>query len=193
MNVSNNGYLHIIFGPMFSGKSTKLLNEINCLKIYKNKIFAINSKKDTRVENNKIQTHNGVKYDAHKVNDLKIELIDDILKYDYDTVCIDEAQFFNNLENFVKELLKYNIYVVVAGLNGDTNQQKFGYILDLIPISNKITKLSGICTICNDGTPGDFTSIKKHIIKNNQIQVGDDDIYVCVCRKHILNNNINSK
>ena len=189
MNMSNNGYLHIIFGPMFSGKSTQLLNEINCLKIYKNKIFSINSKKDTRVENNKIQTHDGLKYDAHKANDLKIELIDDILKYDYDTVCIDEAQFFNNLENFVKELLKHNIHVVVAGLNGDTNQQKFGYILDLVPISNKINKLSGICTICNDGTPGDFTSVKENIIKNNQVHVGDNDTYMCVCRKHILNNN----
>jgi thymidine kinase len=59
-------YLHIIFGPMFSGKSTKLLNEINCLKIYKKNILVINSIKDTRVCNNKIQTHNGLKYDANR-------------------------------------------------------------------------------------------------------------------------------
>ena len=181
------GYLHIIFGPMFSGKSTTLLNEINRLKMYKKKILAINSKKDTRVDNNKILTHNGLKYDAHKVNDLKIELIDDILKYEYDTVCIDEAQFFNNLENFVKELLKHDIYVIVAGLNGDTNQEKFGYILDLIPLANNITKLSGICTVCNDGTKGDFTSIKPNINKNEQILVGSENIYQCVCRKHIIN------
>jgi thymidine kinase len=170
---------------MFSGKSTSLLNQINCLKVYKNKILVINSKKDTRVENNKIQTHDGLKYDAHKVNDLKLELIEDILKYNYDTVCIDEAQFFNNLENFVKELLNHNIHVVVAGLNGDTNQQKFGFILDLIPIANKVTKLSGICTLCNDGTPGDFTTIKSNIVKTDQVLVGDDDLYICVCRKHI--------
>ena len=178
-------YLHIIFGPMFSGKSTSLLNEINCLKIYKDKVLVINSTQDTRVCNNKIQTHNGLKYDAHKVNDLEIKLIDDIVKYNYDTVCIDEAQFFNNLENFVKELLNHNIHVVVAGLNGDTNQEKFGYILDLIPIANKITKLAGICTICNDGTPGDFTTIKPNITKSDQVLVGDDNLYMCVCRKHI--------
>ena len=189
MNKSNNGYLHIIFGPMFSGKSTSLLNQINCLKVYKKNILVINSIKDSRVENNKIKTHDGLKYDAYKVNELEKNLIEEILDKHYDTICIDEAQFFTNLEYFVKELLNYNIHVVVAGLNGDTNQEKFGYIYDLIPFANKITKLSGICTICNDGTPGDFTSLKKNIIKNNQIKVGDDDIYMCVCRKHILNNN----
>ena len=77
------------------------------------------------------------------------------------------------------------LIVVVAGLNGDTNQEKFGYILDLIPIANKITKLSGICTICNDGTPGDFTTIKPNITKSDQVLVGDDNLYMCVCRKHI--------
>lgn len=157
------------------------------VKIYKNKILVINSKKDTRVKNNKIQTHDGLKYDAHKVNDLELDLIQDILKYNYDTVCIDEAQFFNNLEIFVKKLLMHNIHVVVAGLNGDTNQQKFGFILDLIPIANKITKLSGICTVCNDGTPGDFTTIKPNIIKKDQVLVGDNNLYICVCRKHINN------
>ena len=40
-------------------------------------------------------------------------------------------------------------------------KMKFGYIIDLIPWANKIDKLSGICTICNDGTPGDFSILKK--------------------------------
>ena len=51
-------------------------------------------------------------------------------------------------------------YIIVAGLNGCAKQKKFGFICDLIPLCNKITKLSAICTICNDGTPGDFTKIK---------------------------------
>lgn len=188
MNISNDSYLHIIFGPMFSGKSTTLLNEVNCLKIYKKNILVINSIKDTRVENNKIKTHDGLKYDAYKVDELKDELIIEILNNKYDTICIDEAQFFNNLEYFVKQLLKYDIHIVVAGLNGDTNQNKFGYIIDLIPYANKITKLSGICTICNDGTQGDFTTLKPDIEKKDQILVGDNNMYMCVCRKHIINN-----
>lgn len=180
----SNGFLHIIFGPMFSGKSTKLINEINNLKMYKKNILIINSIKDNRVDNNYIKTHNNTKYEAIKVKDLDLSKINNIVKK-YDTICIDEAQFFENLVSFVTVLLQYDIYIIVAGLNGDANQRKFGYILDLIPLVNKIDKLSGICTECNDGTPGDFTRLKPNKKKENQILVGAEDIYECVCRKHL--------
>jgi len=52
-------------------------------------------------------------------------------------------------------------------------------------LANKIDKLSGICTLCNDGTPGDFSILKKNQEKKEQILVGGDDMYQCVCRKHI--------
>ena len=63
------GFLHIIIGPMFSGKSTKLINEINTLKCIKN-ILIINSNKDTKVQYNFIKTHNNIQYNAIKLNDL---------------------------------------------------------------------------------------------------------------------------
>ena len=178
------GFLHIIIGPMFSGKSTKLINEINTLKMYKKNILIINSNKDSRVSSDYIKTHNDIKYKAIKLNDLDDSKVVSIIQK-YDTVCIDEAQFFPNLIAFVKKLLKYNIHIIVTGLNGDTQQNKFGYIIDLIPLANKIDKLSGICTLCNDGTPGDFSILKKYMEKTSQILVGGDDMYQCVCRKHI--------
>lgn len=179
------GFLHIIFGPMFSGKSTKLINEINTLKMYKKNILIINSDKDIRVSHNFIKTHNDIQYKAIKLNDLDETKVSIIIKK-YDTVCIDEAQFFPNLIIFVKKLLEFNIHIIVTGLNGDTNQNKFGHIIDLIPLANKIDKLSGICTLCNDGTLGDFSILKKkNKEKNEQILVGGDDMYQCVCRKHI--------
>jgi len=182
----NSGYLHIIFGPMFSGKTTELIKQINSLKIYKKNILIVNSKKDIRVEDNYIKTHDNVQYEAIKYEELTEDLITDIINK-YDTICIDEAQFFTNLVDFVDILLKNDKYVIVAGLNGDSNQKKFGYILDLIPICNKITKLSAICNICNDGTPGDFTKVKNTIEKKNQILIGDNKMYIAVCRKHLLN------
>tara|TARA_Y100000817_G_scaffold312389_1_gene306264 strand:+ start:443 stop:1006 length:564 start_codon:yes stop_codon:yes gene_type:complete len=178
------GFLHIIIGPMFSGKSTKLINEINTLKMYKKNILIINSNKDSRVSSDYIKTHNDIKYKAIKLNDLDDSKVVSIIQK-YDTVCIDEAQFFSNLIAFVKKLLKYNIHIIVTGLNGDTQQNKFGHIIDLMPLANKIDKLSGICTLCNDGTPGDFSILKKNMEKKSQILVGGDDMYQCVCRKHI--------
>ena len=179
------GFLHIIIGPMFSGKSTKLINEINTLKMYKKNILIINSNKDIRVQNDFIKTHNNIQYKAIKLDDLDESKIHSIIKK-YDTVCIDEAQFFSNLIPFVKCLLQYTIHIIITGLNGDTNQNKFGHIIDLIPLANKIDKLSGICTICNDGTPGDFSILKKYKQKKKQILVGGNDMYQCVCRKHLF-------
>ena len=182
----SSGFLHIIFGPMFSGKTTELINQINSLKIYKKNILIINSEKDNRISNNYIKTHNNIKYEAIKYEELSEEILNDIINK-YDTICIDEAQFFNNLLKFVSLILKNDKYIIVAGLNGDSNQQKFGYIQDLIPLCNKITKLSAICNICNDGTPADFTKLKNDVNKQEQILIGDNSIYMAVCRKHLLN------
>ena len=181
-----NSFLHIIFGPMFSGKTTKLINEINILKIYKKNILIINSKKDIRVESDSIKTHNNVLCDAFKTDKLTLELADDLSKI-YDVIAIDESQFFDDLYDFVVRLLDNNIYVIVTGLNGDRYQTRFGCITDLIPLCNKIDKLRGICNICNDGTPGDFTSIKNmNQNSDNQVLIGDNNLFICVCRKHIL-------
>ena len=181
----NGGYLHIIMGPMFSSKTTTLMNEINILKIYKKNILIINSQKDTRVEDDYIQNHNYQKYKALKCEDLNQDILN--LCVDYDTIIIDEAQFFNNLVEFVNTILNQDKYVIVAGLNGCAKQKKFGYICDLIPLCNKITKLSAICNICNDGTPGDFTKLIKtdDNNSNNQIIIGGNDKFIAVCRKHL--------
>jgi len=178
-------FLHVIIGSMFSGKSTKLINEINTLKVYKKNILIINSHHDTRIQSNSIKTHNNLTYNALKLQNLDLSIIPELVSK-YDVIAIDEAQFFDNLYSFIENLLKHNIYIIVCGLNGDRHQKKFGEILDIIPLANKVDKLSGICSICNDGTPGDFTTLKKNKNNiNNQILVGDDNIFLCVCRKHI--------
>tara|TARA_B100001094_G_C18087373_1_gene748482 strand:+ start:127 stop:669 length:543 start_codon:yes stop_codon:yes gene_type:complete len=179
----NDGYLHIIIGPMFSSKTTHLINEINVLKIYKKNILIINSNKDTRVKDNYIQNHNLDKYVALKCEELDNNILD--TTKNYDTIIIDEAQFFQNLVEFVEKLLENKKYIIVAGLNGCAKQKKFGFISDLIPLCNKITKLSAICTICNDGTPGDFTKMKEGIHSNNQIIIGANETFMTVCRKHL--------
>lgn len=179
----DDGYLHIIMGPMFSSKTTHLINEINVLKIYKKNILIINSNKDTRVEDDYIQNHNYDKYAAIKCKELNDDIL--IKSKDYDTVVIDEAQFFENLVHFVEALLAEKKYVIVAGLNGCAKQKKFGFICDLIPLCNKITKLSAICTICNDGTPGDFSKIKEGIKCDGQVVIGANETFIAVCRKHL--------
>ena len=95
---------------MFSGKSTKLINEINTLKVYKKYFNHRNSHHDTRIETDSIKTHNNQTYSALKLKNLNTEIIPQLISK-YDVIAIDEAQFFNDLYEFVNELVKYNIYI----------------------------------------------------------------------------------
>jgi thymidine kinase len=73
--------------------------------------------------------------------------------------------------------------VIIAGLDGDSFQNKFGELLDCIPIACEVTKLSALCMRCKDGTPGPFT---KRIVKNQELElIGGSDMYIATCRNHL--------
>lgn len=95
-------------------------------------------------------------------------------------VLINEGQFFGDLTSVVTELLQTRKKVYVCGLDGDFRRKKFGHILDLIPLCDKITKLTSLCSKCRDGTPGIFSM--RLTDSTNQTMVGSDT-YIPVCRK----------
>ena len=102
---------------------------------------------------------------------------------EYNTIFIDEAQFFEDLKkNVLYFVEKKHINVVIVGLDGDYNRNKFGEILDLIPYCDTCTKITALCKECNDGTPAIFT----HRLNANdkQVEVGND--YISLCRAHYL-------
>jgi len=96
-----------------------------------------------------------------------------------EVVLINEGQFFPDLEEFVKILLKNNKKIYVCGLDGDFERKKFGQMLDLIPLCDKVTKLTSLCSICKNGTPGIFS--KRITMEKVQTVVGSDN-YIPVCR-----------
>ncbi len=100
-----------------------------------------------------------------------------------DVIAVDEAQFFSGLKSFVKKVLMDNKTILLAGLDGDYKQEKFGEIIDCIPLADKVFKITAMCMECMDGTHGPFT---KRIVQNDKLElVGDHDIYKAVCRKHL--------
>ena len=120
---------------MFSGKTTALLTRRAGRTLIVNHTF------DTRCEG--VKTHDGVEADAMKCSVLpKVT--------GYDTVLVDEAQFFESLEG-VEDLAPY---VVVAGVSGDYRRKPFGKILELIPKADKMTFLTALCDC---GEPAPFT------------------------------------
>ena len=190
------GYLEIILGPMFASKTTRLVEIYKQCNFCNISVAVINHSIDNRYDDELLSTHDKVKIPCIKTdklldvypNDICIDSditfvprIKDKLKIaTSDVILINEGQFFLDLEEFVKNLLSNNKKIYVCGLDGDFERKKFGQILDLIPLCDKVTKLTSLCSICKNGTPGIFS--KRITNEKRQTVVGSDN-YIPVCRK----------
>lgn len=176
------GQLHIIVGCMYSGKSTELLKIIKNYRILEKKILCINHSIDIRYGTNQIISHDKNTEECTQID--KLFSINNSRDYiNCNILVIEEAQFFEDLYDFViNAVYKDNKIVYIAGLDGDYKKELFGDIYKLIPHCDTIKKLSALCIICKDGTPGNFT---KRIVDNtNQKLIGSIESYIPVCRKH---------
>ena len=182
--------LDIIMGPMYSGKSTELIRRLSIFSEMGLRVLYINSKIDTRSKDS-FSTHSPViqslgKIISHKVNNLS-EFKNDY--GNYDVVGIDEGQFFKDLQESVLEMVeKYNIKVIIAGLNVDSNRKAFGDMISLVQYCDDITKLNPCCLLCSKQNNQLIPAIiPKKIVKNtDQIIVGGKNEYIPVCRKCYL-------
>jgi thymidine kinase len=179
IHAKDHAVLHLIFGPMFSGKSTEGIRRIRQYAILygKDKTLCIKFSGDTRyTEEPKVSTHDLVTLPAMSCNELMPYL--DTLKL-YRAIFIDEGQFFKDIVQVTKELLKSDITVIVSGLDGDYKKEPFSNNwLQLIPYSNFANKLTAICKC---GNPASFTSR----ISNDEGQtvIGGSDKYEARCDK----------
>ena len=176
--MENNNSLNLIIGPMFSGKTTELLRIAKRLKSINLKVLLLNYHEDTRYSETDMSSHDKTGLPCTFVKNL-LEVTN--FTY-YDIICINEAQFFEDLIPFCKKILEENKTVYVCGLDGDYKQEKFGKLLDLIPFSETITKLHAFCSICKNGNPAHFT--KRVCDSEEQKLIGTDE-YIPVCRNHL--------
>lgn len=185
------GRLHIITGPMFSGKSTELLRRVCIEKELGMTILFINHSSDVRTQY-VYSTHNPLYKD--KLYDERIEFIksnnlQNIDVKEYDIIAIDEAQFFTDLKNtviyWVERLHKH---VIVAGLTNDCHRNIFGQVLSLEPFCDDFIKLSSYCKRCSQKKKrvNATFSYRYHNDTMNVEQIGGADMYVSLCRKCYL-------
>jgi len=177
------GYLELIIGPMYAGKSTELIRKKNLYTILGKRILPVNhSMNDRYGDSTEIITHN-----KKKIKDcMSVENLSDISEEQInnsDVIIIDELQFFQDAFIVITYWVeKLNKTVIASGLDGDFNKNPFGDVLKLIPYSNKVRKLSALCRKCGDGTLAHFTKRKTTDIEKTII--GSTDVYESVCRKH---------
>lgn len=168
-------YLEIIIGPMFSGKTTYLTKIYN--QFYQtHNIKVINYSGDTRYHSTMLSTHDKVMIPCVFTN-LLSDVCDETRIEGIDIILINEGQFFQDLYETVYNLVEtHKKCVYVCGLDGDFKRRKFGTLLDLVPLCDKVTKLTSNCKC---GSPAIFSH---RITSENEVVIIGSDMYVPLCR-----------
>uniref|UniRef100_A0A6C0KP53 thymidine kinase n=1 Tax=viral metagenome TaxID=1070528 RepID=A0A6C0KP53_9ZZZZ len=176
-------YLELILGPMFSGKTSRLVEIYKQCNFCNISVQTINHSIDLRYDEELMSTHDKIKIPCIKTNKIS-EIWNNNLEENKlrnaDVILINEGQFFEDLYDNVLDMLKNGKKVYICGLDGDFERKKFGQILDLIPICDKVNKLTSLCGICKNGIPGIFS---KRITSEKQQTVVGSENYIPVCRE----------
>ena len=185
MSINNkSAYLELIIGPMFSGKTSELLAIYKKCNFCNIPVSIINHNLDIRYHDTMLSSHDKLMAPCIQTNLLKdIWINENFESYhslrNSDVILINEGQFFSDLYEIVIDMLKHNKKIYICGLDGDFEQKKFGYILDLIPLCDSIKKLTSLCSVCKNGTPGIFSMRLSN--ETEQTVIGSDN-YIPVCR-----------
>ena len=173
----NTGWIEVICGPMFSGKTEELIRRLVRAQIAKQRVAIFKPITDTRFADDYIVSHN-----QRKIKSIQVQETNKILDYQdkADVFGIDEAQFFDlSIVTVCRNLANSGKRVVVAGLEKDYLANSFGSMPDLLVDAEYITKVNAICMQCGD--PANYS----HRISSEkkQVVVGETDKYEALCRR----------
>ncbi len=170
------GWIEVICGSMFSGKTEELIRRLNRAKIANQKIEIFKPSVDIRYDLTAVVSHNQNSIHSTPVtSSLNILL----MCGDANVIGIDEAQFFDNELVFVCEkLAEQGVRVIVAGLDMDYLGKPFGPMPALMAIAEYVTKMHAICMVCNDIA----THTYRKTDDNNLVMLGELDTYEARCR-----------
>lgn len=171
------GWIELICGSMFSGKTEELIRRLNRALIAKQKIEIFKPKIDTRYDESEVVSH-----DKTKIRSTPVDFAEDILLFsgNSEVVGIDEAQFFDaEIVNVVNTLANQGKRVIIAGLDMDFSGKAFGSMPELMATAEYVTKVHAICVKC-----GGIASYSFRLSEERQkVMLGEKDKYEPRCRK----------
>ena len=177
MEDNNCGKIELILGPMFSGKSTRLIEAIR-KSVYRNKkSIMIKFIGDQRYsKKSEVVTHDLIKYDSIECSNLSESF--DTLR-EYDIIGVDEGQFFPDLVEISEKLAHLKKTVIIAALNGDFRMEPFPVIARIIPKADKIKLLKAYCFNCHKDA-----KFSLRIVQSNEtVLIGAGESYKPACRE----------
>lgn len=177
-NHSKSGWIEVICGSMFSGKTEELIRRLRRAIIARQKVEIFKPIVDTRYDVNRVVSH-----DETSIHSTPVQTSSQILLLanDFDVIGIDEAQFFDmELVNVCNQLARSGIRVIVAGLDMDFLGKPFGPIPSLLATAEYVTKVHAICIECGELANYSYRKGSDGVL----VVLGEKDIYEPLCRKH---------
>jgi len=174
------GWIEVICGSMFSGKTEELIRRLNRAKFARQKVEIFKPSIDVRYDEESVVSHNETSIKSTPVQTAS-QIV--LLANDVDVVGIDEAQFFDNELAAVCNLLANDgIRVIIAGLDMDYLGKPFGPIPALMSTAEYVTKVHAICLEC-----GSLAQYSHRLVESKSlVLLGETDRYVPLCRKCFL-------
>ncbi|HNX38254.1 MAG TPA: thymidine kinase [Candidatus Cloacimonadota bacterium] len=179
MNIINQktGWIEVICGSMFSGKTEELIRRIRRVEYARQKVMVFKPAIDDRYDPDNIVSHSQMKAPSIPItypNEIYAYLEDDV-----HIIAIDEAQFFDeSIVGICNDLADRGYRVIVAGLDQDYRGEPFGSMPALLAVAEYVTKNLAVCVVC--GNPANRTQRTVH--QGEQILVGSTDSYEARCR-----------
>ena len=179
------GKVTLLLGPMFSGKSSILLSEIDKAVIAKIPCCIVRPKTDTR----EFFTHS--KREAHICENYHVAELAEVPVDAYEVICIDEGQFFTSLLHSL-EWAKKGKRVFISALNGDRHQMEWEATREMIPLVDEIVFLKAVCSKC--GSYEAAFSYKVNDTSTSQVDIGGSaESFIALCRTCLLELSANPK
>ncbi|AGY53159.1 Thymidine kinase [Bacteroidales bacterium CF] len=179
-SAKKSGWIEIICGSMFSGKTEELIRRLKRAKFANLKVEIFKPKVDTRYSEEDVVSH-----DSNAIRSTAVDSPMSILLYasDVDVVGIDEAQFFDDsIVEVCQQLAANGVRVIVAGLDMDYLGKPFGSMPALMAVAEYVTKVHAICVRC-----GDLAHHSHRLTKSDKlVMLGEKDTYEPICR-HCFN------
>jgi thymidine kinase len=175
--VTQAGWVEVIAGSMFSGKSEELIRRLRRARIARQKVQVFKPEIDARFSNNHIVSHSEMKHESFNVRTAE-EIRANVLP-DTEVVGIDEGQFFDNdLIAIANELAERGVRVIIAGLDQDYTGKPWEPMPQLLAVAEYITKTHAICMKC--GQPANYT--QRTFESEERVAVGGAGMYEARCR-----------
>ena len=172
----SNGWIEVICGSMFSGKTEELIRRLRRAEFARQDLILFKPSVDVRYSEKNVVSHRGTEFNAVLVADSK-EILDAVK--DQKVVAIDEAQFFDaDLVEVASELASRGIRVILAGLDMDYTGAPFGPMPALLAAAEYVSKVHAICVSC-----GNLAQFSNRLVSDtDQVMLGAVEEYRPLCR-----------